>query len=57
MSIIVEDSGSGFDISTLKTADNNYSGRGLALMKSLCESIEHNDDGRSIKVVFQWQYT
>jgi len=57
LSIIVEDSGSGFDISTLKTADNNYSGRGLALMKSLCESIEHNDDGRSIKVVFQWQYT
>ena len=53
----VEDSGNGFDIDNIKMPDNSFSGRGLELVRSLCRSIEHENNGRCVKVVFQWPYT
>ncbi len=50
------DSGEGFDVTALsqKTSSENYSGRGLPLLKSLCESIEHFDNGRHVRVTYRW---
>ena len=53
--IKVTDSGDGFNFINQKTSDNNFSGRGLELIQTLCKSVEHVDNGNGIKVVFQWQ--
>lgn len=54
--IEIENSGKGFDITKMKTADNNFSGRGLKLINSLCKKIDHSNEGRTVKVLFQWKY-
>lgn len=53
--IEVNDSGKGFDPSTLKqNCDHDDSfGRGLPLLRELCESVEHSDGGRTVTVVFK----
>ncbi len=53
----VEDSGKGFNVTNIKKSDNSFSGRGLELARSLCRTVEHDNNGRSIKVDFQWTYT
>ncbi|MCP3674644.1 MAG: ATP-binding protein, partial [Gammaproteobacteria bacterium] len=53
----VEDSGKGFDFNNIKKSDNSFSGRGLELVRSLCRTVEHDNNGRSIKVCFQWTFT
>ncbi len=54
LTIEVEDSGRGFDHIKKHESDNNLSGRGLSLVKTLCSDIQHFDNGRIIKVVFNW---
>ena len=54
--IQVEDTGQGFDVKNLRKADNSFSGRGLQLVNSLCTSVEHFNEGRTVKVVYQWHY-
>ncbi len=50
------DSGEGFDFQkALAAGSKHYSGRGLPLLKDLCQSIEFFDDGRHVRVVYQWQ--
>ena len=62
LSIRVKDSGKGFDFSdrfTQKTsADPSgsvYSGRGLSIMDSLCESVEFFPPGNEVEVVYFWR--
>jgi len=56
--IRVTDSGKGFDYQ--KNIDNQfksegYSGRGIPLIRSICESIEYKGDGNIVEVVIKWQ--
>lgn len=53
--IEVSDSGAGYDIAaTNQNSDIEKSyGRGLSLVKELCHSVQHFDDGRTVKVVFK----
>ena len=54
LEIIVEDSGAGFDWMTVqeRSEDNQFSGRGLLLIRSLCQSVDFYEGGRRIHVVF-----
>ncbi len=57
--ILVQDSGSGFDVNAVvKDLDDNkgYSGRGIPLVKKLCRSLDYSDGGRRAKAVFDWEY-
>ncbi len=60
LTITVEDSGDGFDLSTLKPAEDDtgsarqYFGRGLTLIGSMCESLEVLPPGNIIQVQFRW---
>ncbi|MFT5519865.1 MAG: CheY-like chemotaxis protein [Enterobacterales bacterium] len=55
--IEVIDSGKGYDCSAKLDSDNPFSGRGIALITSLCKSVVYKDSGRHAKVVFQWKYS
>lgn len=57
LQISVIDSGEGFDISKIKTDKNEFSGRGLALVNTLCKEITHSNSGRQVDVSFQWDYS
>lgn len=51
------DSGEGFDIlaqQALLTANTGFSGRGLALIKSLCKEFHYEDNGTTAVAVYQW---
>ena len=56
--IVVEDYGHGFD---LKSADEeaeandlyNNGGRGIKLVRALCEKVRYNDTGNSVSVVMR----
>lgn len=57
LSIQVEDSGPGFDFfKIMRNLDNNieFSGRGIALVRSLCESVAYFDRGNKVCSVFSW---
>jgi anti-sigma regulatory factor (Ser/Thr protein kinase) len=55
--IRVTDSGKGFDIDAIKTDKNEFSGRGLALIDSLCKDITFSNSGRQVDVTFEWNYS
>ncbi|WP_196137328.1 SpoIIE family protein phosphatase [Aliikangiella sp. G2MR2-5] len=51
-----KDSGSGFNFEkVLEAGSKTYSGRGLPLLKSLCEKLEHFDEGRHIRATYRWR--
>ena len=56
ITIIVEDSGNGFDFSMLEHSEESsqtgFSGRGIMLVKELCESVTYQPPGNSVKVLF-----
>lgn len=55
--IRVEDSGKGFDFQSKLGASLNtsgYSGRGIALMEKMCESVRYLGNGNIAEVVFVW---
>lgn len=57
--IKVEDSGSGFDYAATVgkgMSRNNYEGRGVPLVRSLCDSLGYSDEGRCVEVSYVWQY-
>jgi two-component system, HptB-dependent secretion and biofilm response regulator len=52
--ITVTDSGLGFDMTKLQLSDDlskSY-GRGIALVRQLCESVEFSNEGRTVKVIY-----
>lgn len=55
LNIQVEDSGKGFkqkSAAKLDSVETSY-GRGISLVKELCESVEYNDKGNVVRVVFK----
>lgn len=57
--IKVKDSGSGFDYAATvdsKMTRNKYEGRGVPLVRSLCDSLSYSDEGRCVEVSYVWQY-
>ena len=56
LNIKISDSGEGFD----QTPNNGlgpdaYSGRGISLISTLCESITYTEKGNEVDVVFTWE--
>lgn len=58
LKVAIHDSGDGFDIDSvigdLSDVDNK-SGRGIPLVKALCESIKYSNNGRCVEVRFRWE--
>ncbi len=54
--ISVKDSGNGFDFKTLLLAENNnkYHGRGIMLLKALCDDIHYQDNGSQVEISLSW---
>lgn len=57
-----EDSGKGFDVSSLSKASDKpetqmFSGRGLSLIKSYCKSVNYNDTGNRVECIYTWSNT
>jgi serine phosphatase RsbU (regulator of sigma subunit) len=53
----IEDSGSGFDYLNheAKLADQtSFSGRGIMLIESLCESLEYRGKGNVVEAIYSW---
>lgn len=51
------DTGQGFDFERLlqQPMNNNiFSGRGIFLVKSICESLEYSDYGRKVVAIYDW---
>lgn len=59
--IRVEDSGQGFDFSRYEQhslqADTLPSGRGILLLRELCDSVQYEAPGNKVDVVFSWSRT
>lgn len=58
ITIRVEDSGPGFDLSViesyLRPDLEKPSGRGIQLLHSLCDSVKYQEPGNKVEVVFSW---
>jgi serine phosphatase RsbU (regulator of sigma subunit) len=58
LSIIIEDSGKGFDYKKIqaKSADASagYAGRGINLMTSICHSLNYSEQGNKACAIFKW---
>ena len=55
LSIRIKDSGTGFKqdyMSKLENVEKSY-GRGISLVKELCESVEYTNKGNTVDVVFK----
>ncbi len=55
--IQVEDSGPGFDVKRHQGSLDDHqahSGRGIALVKTLCQELRYNDKGNAVEAVFIW---
>ncbi len=57
--IIFEDSGQGFDVSSLEKTQTDkesplFSGRGLSLIKNYCHSVSFNDTGNRVECIYSW---
>lgn len=54
--VIVEDSGEGFDykkfIAEAKSDQSSYSGRGIMLLRSICDSVVYSGKGNHVEVSF-----
>lgn len=57
MTIRIEDSGTGFDVNAVKlhlVVDTDLCGRGLGLIRELCESLEYFPPGNKAEAVYVW---
>jgi DNA-binding response OmpR family regulator len=55
--IKVIDSGAGFDYKQKEDADfksDGYSGRGIPLIRTLCETLKYSGNGNSVEVTLRW---
>jgi DNA-binding response OmpR family regulator len=56
---LVEDSGAGFDYNNdvfkVGSNDENLHGRGIQLLKTLCQDIQYSGRGNEVEVFFEWQ--
>ncbi len=55
LKIMVEDSGNGFSLSAVKELESRrYSGRGLALLERMCDSVRVLGSGNQVEAVYSW---
>ncbi len=59
LTLIVKDTGPGFDFSTQLNKDNSlddkaFSGRGIALINSLCDSLCYKKNGAQVRAIYHW---
>lgn len=57
LAIKVEDSGPGFNVKKHRNSLESHqahSGRGIALVKTLCQELRYNDKGNAVEAVFTW---
>lgn len=57
LEIIIEDSGAGFSFSpedSCNEGNMNHFGRGISLIKSLCETFHYEEPGNIAKAVYSW---
>jgi hypothetical protein len=57
LAVEVEDSGSGFnyqEIAPLQKKQKLYSGRGIALVQSLCTDLNYLGKGNKVRAIFSW---
>ena len=55
--IQVIDSGDGFDYKEKEDSDfkaQGYSGRGIPLIRSICESLKYSGNGNTVEVTLRW---
>ena len=59
LTIVCEDSGSGFDYGDASAVENGngYSGRGLMLLQKLGHSLSFREYGTRAEIVYDWQYS
>ena len=53
----IEDSGDGFDIEAItgnSLESTEFSGRGISLVKNLCDSLTYSNGGCVVEAVFEW---
>jgi anti-sigma regulatory factor (Ser/Thr protein kinase) len=52
--VTVEDSGAGFDVAALDgESDGELHGRGLSMVRELCESLRYSERGNRVEAVFR----
>ena len=59
LTIQLEDSGAGFNIReklNLQVKRGGYCGRGVPLIRSLCDSVEYKGKGNIVEATYVWQY-
>lgn len=57
LTIVVADSGDGFDYKSKQDnqfASEGFSGRGIPLIRSICDSIEYSGNGNTVTVTLSW---
>ncbi len=57
LSIRLSDSGRGFGAGATGTSlgsNEGRSGRGIALVRSICDDVRHLDDGRVVEAIYRW---
>lgn len=55
LTMIIIDSGDGFDFESPDTNKNQYSGRGLKLVSSLCTKMQFMGKGNSVMAYYDWE--
>lgn len=56
--IRVQDTGNGFDKNEVASSISNneqYSGRGIQLIRQICDSLEYSNGGRQATAIFSWK--
>lgn len=59
LTIRMNDTGDGFDFQkqvSRFSENQDFHGRGIQLVNSLCESLEYSDNGTRVKAIFEWPY-
>lgn len=57
LAITVEDSGPGFDVQSMAlplATNDTHSGRGIPLLRSLCDTLTYRGNGNSVEAVYTW---
>ncbi|NHJ88028.1 MAG: fused response regulator/phosphatase [Asgard group archaeon] len=58
LEIELHDSGSGFDYESIASGvqdSNIFSGRGIMLVKSICEKLQYSDSGKKVIAEYTWE--
>lgn len=57
LTLTVSDSGRGFDyaaVMSVESGGNDYCGRGIPLLQSICDTIDFSEDGNEVVVTIPW---